>query len=296
MKNILLTGSTGFIGSHLQKKLLQENYKVYSITRSQLTDTSNIEFVYYDGTFESIKRGLENKKIDSVIHLATLFLSQHKSEQINDLMSANITFGTHLIEWMSANGVSKFINVGTYAQFFEGSSYSPQNLYAATKSAFEQILQFYLEKYLFKVVNLYFYDSYGPKDTRPKLINLILSAIKNNQPLNMSPGHQEINYVYVSDVVSAILLGLERLEIVQPATKENYCVYSNQTQTIRELVSLISKTIDIPFSPNFGAFPYRDREIKKFCPRFSLLPNWKQTTSLEEGIKILWKDLNNENQ
>lgn len=295
MKNILVTGSTGFIGSYLQKRLIEENYKVYSITRKPMENFYNVEYILYDGTFDSLKNGLANKKVDSVVHLATFFTSQHKSEQISELTNANITFGTHLLDWMSTNNVFKFMNIGTYAQFMEGSDYKSQNLYSATKSAFEQILFFYLEKFLFKVVNLYFYDSYGPKDTRPKLINLILKSIKDNQKLDMSPGLQEINYVYVKDVVSAIMIGLERLEHLEPSIKENYCVYSQQTQTIRELVNIISKTLEVPVSPNFGAYPYRDREIKVFKPRFPLIPGWKQTVSLEEGIKILWKDLNHEN-
>lgn len=290
MKNILITGGTGYIGSNVLAQL-NSKYNFYSLVRnpSPAPFANHIKQIHYNGTYSSIQESLKNIAIDSVLHMATLFKAQHKSEDIPDLMNANLTFGCQILEWMSKNNIKEIINIGTYAQSIDGINEKSQNLYTTTKSAFERFLDFYTESFDFKTINLYFYDTYGPKDTRPKLINLIINALSKNEKLGMSPGDQEICYLFINDVVEAIDHSLQMLSKVESQKIHKYSLYSSEIVTVKELVQIAESTLDKKLNSEFGFYPYRKNEIMKFKARYPILPNWNAKTKISDGIKQILK-------
>ncbi|NLH00272.1 MAG: NAD(P)-dependent oxidoreductase [Chloroflexi bacterium] len=239
---------------------------------------------------------MKDNQIDIVIHLATYFTSKHKTDEIRKLFESNILLGTYILELMKNHGVKKFINTSTYATSIDGSNYNPQNLYSATKKAFEDILIFYVKSEKMQAVNLELSDTYGLGDSRPKFINLLLEAIKEDREFNMSPGEQEICYIHVNDVVRAYLRAIDML--VKDDTKEidNYSVYGDEVLTLNQLVSKVQDICGKNIQVNKGVYPYREREIMKFKPKYSRLPGWQPQVSLRQGIfEILRGGATNEN-
>ena len=182
-KRYLITGGTGFIGSHIAKKLVDLGNEVYILVR----DSSNLDllkgyekkisFQEYNGTYLSLEKALKTSKPDLVFHLASVFISRHKPDDIDGLISSNILFGTKLVEAMVQNGASALINASTSWQHFKNSDYSPVNLYAATKQGMEDIIKYYVEAENLSVVHLKLFDTYGPNDPRPKLMNLLKKSV-----------------------------------------------------------------------------------------------------------------------
>lgn len=287
MKTILITGSTGFIGQNVLKKL-GHKYNFICLNRSNKSNQS----IIYDGTYESIQNGLKDKKIDTILHLATLFKSQHKSGDITDLISSNITLGCHLLEWAMQNKIHNLINFGSYAQSIDGTNDISQNLYTTTKTAFEKLIEYYVQNFELKCLNLYLYDTYGPGDTRPKLINLIINALLKNEKLGMSPGDQEICYLYIDDVLSAIELAIDTVESLNKNEFKKYGLYNKEVVTVKNLVKLTESTLGKKLNSDFGFYPYRKNEIMLFKPRYPLLPNWQPKTKLSEGILNIVKEKN----
>jgi nucleoside-diphosphate-sugar epimerase len=212
-KNILLTGGNGYIGQALINQLLDNNYNVISLIRTKNINSNNAyKEICYDGSFESISRNLIDEKIDIVVHLATLFLTNHNPSQINELITSNITLGTHLLELCKERSINYFINTSTYAISVNGIDYDPQNLYAATKKSFLDIQKFYeLICINTNFINLELFDTYGIGDNRPKFINLLIDSIKNNRDFNMSAGNQEISYQYIEDVCNAYITLIDNI-------------------------------------------------------------------------------------
>ena len=141
----LVTGGTGFIGSHLVEHLRSAGWEVHMLVRPN-TEHADISLAgggihpYYGKTSDVIN-AMERSRPDVVFHLASLFLAQHNSQQIVPLIESNVLLGVQVLEAMSSAGVKLLVNTGTSWQHFHSGSFRPVNLYAATKQAFEDIYQ-----------------------------------------------------------------------------------------------------------------------------------------------------------
>ena len=140
-KTTLITGSTGFIGSHLTRHLVEKGWDVHVVVRPTsnmrpLTDVmKRISIHVHDGTTAQLMGIMKNSKPIILFHLAAHFLAEHSYNDIEPLIQSNVLFGNQLIESMVNRDVFHLINTGTSWQHFENKNYSPANLYAATKQA-----------------------------------------------------------------------------------------------------------------------------------------------------------------
>ena len=97
--NILLTGATGFIGSNLLLHI-PEDCRCYALVRPT-TDISHLQCAdihVFDGDVDALASFLREKKISGILHLASLYLSSHRSEDVAPLVSSNVTFGASVLE------------------------------------------------------------------------------------------------------------------------------------------------------------------------------------------------------
>jgi nucleoside-diphosphate-sugar epimerase len=289
-RSALITGATGFIGKHLTTKMVSDDWDIHIIVRKN-SDLDVIDSVRnkltiheYDGTVNSTMRIFHSVKPIIVFHLASKFLSSHEGKDIEDLIRSNITFGSHILEATVSNGCFSLINTGTSWQHFTDAVYNPVNLYAATKQAFEDIILFYTESTELKAINLKLFDTYGPDDSRKKLIPLLKKTISTNDKLIMSPGEQLIDLVYIDDVVHAYLKAAEILLSGKCLKNETYGVSSEQPVSIKKLVELIERLTDHKFNISWGERNYREREVMIPWNNFNKLPGWKPEISLIEGL------------
>lgn len=262
----LVTGASGFIGGHLIEFLVDRGWEVHVLMRpSSKMDPAWIARGvlphYFDGNYGQMRHALTNSKPSVVFHLASKFLATHSSFDIQDLIQSNILFGTYLLEAMNEANVKNLVNVGTSWQNYEGNKYSPVNLYAATKQAFEAIIQYYSDAKKIKVITMKLSDTYGPSDNRKKLLNYLRDQIHCGNSLEMSPGYQRLDLVHISDVLEALLIAAQRLITNQAIGGEVYSVTGGKPVQIRELIGLIEGVLNRPITVNWGGRSYREREV-----------------------------------
>ncbi|MGX9366267.1 NAD-dependent epimerase/dehydratase family protein [Desulfoplanes sp. PS50] len=279
-KTALITGATGFVGSHLARRLVKDGWTVHAIVRSSskrdlIHDIEDsIYFHIYNGTVDSMQEIFAESRPDTIFHLASLFLSQHQPQDITALIQSNITFGTHLAEAAVANDCFQFINTGTSWQHYENEDYNPVNLYAATKQAFEDILKYYVEAHALKVVTLKLFDTYGPDDPRPKLMNLLKRAAETGETLEMSPGEQLIDLVHVDDVVEAFCTAQELIGKMDGSVMNDYGISSNNPRSLRDIVTEIENELGKKITVHWGGKPYRIREVMIPWNSSDSIPGW----------------------
>jgi len=288
---VLITGATGYIGKNLCGFLQNRQVEVLAVVRkeSNLSGIQGIPYFVYDNTTESLINAIAEFQPDVVVHLATCFIGRHMADQIEDLVDSNILFGVRLLEAMSSCGVNRFINTATAWQYVGNSPYRPVSLYAATKQALEDILVYYTEDRGIKVITLILNDTYGPVDSRPKVLNLLKNVVKTGQVLEMSPGEQEMNFLYIDDVVSAYWIAIQRcMSSETPA--EVFDVMSSKAIPLRQVAELFEKVNGITLPVKWGAKPYREKEIMKAYQPKKPLPGWKPLISMEEGLQLFFAD------
>jgi len=289
---ILVTGASGFIGRQFCQ-YYNSQFEITALVRNPADfNITGVNVCNYDGHYDSIYKALDG--IDVVIHLATYYVAEHQEKDVLPLVNANITFGTLLLEAMAEQGINKFLNIGTTWQKFEG-DYRYANLYAATKQAFQEIVNWYSDAKGFSVLNLHLNDTYGEEDSRKKIIQLLIETAQSGKCLDMSLGEQRFETCYITDVLNALKVSLKYLKCFENHQNETYSILTGQDCSLKDLVKKVQEIMALPINIKWGVRPYRDREVMKPpYEHYSVLPNWSPKVSLENGLKKMIRKKNKE--
>lgn len=277
----LVTGASGFVGSRLVRRLVRDGWETAALLRpaSKTTELGpeggRLHFVRTPGGFDSLAGIMDEFRPTHVFHTAACTFHDYQPAQVREFVDTNIGFGADLVEAMLAKGIRHLVNTGTSWQHYEGATYSPVNLYAATKQAFEDLLHYYVEARGLQVVTLKLFDTYGSDDPRPKLLNLLALARANKRQLPLSPGEQILDLVWVEDVVRAYACGVEMFG-AGPGFHRVYALSGQDRMTLKQFMELYRETTGEVPPVLLGARPYRAREV--MVPWTGpVLPGWAPT-------------------
>ena len=123
---ILVTGATGFVGQHLLPYLEKKGHEVYALVRPS-TDGSKVytnHLYVFEDDIEHLASYLLENHVDGIIHLASLYIAEHKPEDIKNIVTSNVYLGTAVMEAAVKAGVKWFLNTGTIWQNYNVEPYS----------------------------------------------------------------------------------------------------------------------------------------------------------------------------
>jgi nucleoside-diphosphate-sugar epimerase len=275
-QKILITGSTGFIGTNVINFLLKKNIYIYDILRNknkknkkikELKKNKNYLPIFYK-TFNELEKKLKKKKIDIVINCATYYTSQNSIKNIENLIKTNVIFCSIILEILK-NKITKFINFGSMMEYSKGNYFSPRNFYAITKYFFQKIEEFYKLKYKnIKFYDLKLYETYGDRDSRNKLIPTIIKNYKKNKKIKIASKNLKMNFVHIESLMKII-----NMIIFNKIKEGEYCVKNNRFIEIRKLINslnikltkkikikYLSTKVDFIVNNKLKKFPYWDDE------------------------------------
>lgn len=288
---IFITGATGFIGKHLVKKLVEEGHQItINLFGEEKTPFDDTVLIYNlnEANIQKDTDYLTRESFDGIIHLASLYLTVHKPEDSVKLIDTNVRFSTYILECASQAKVKWFINTGTFWQNYQNADYSPVNLYAATKQAFESIAQYYIETNQIRFCTLRLCDTYGFKDTRPKIFNLWEKIAKSGETLEMSLGEQIIDISFIDDIVDAFILLATHLHRNKKEIGNGsvYAVKAEKRYSLKQLAVLYEEATGCKLQIKWGEKPYRDREVLVPWENGNVVPGWEPKIKIEKGIKL----------
>lgn len=265
--NILVTGHTGFIGSHLCERLSKEHDLFFLIrphSEKDILGDNGKTFIFVEDNILELHEFIYKNKIDGIIHLASLYIQRHIVTDVNNLIKTNIFLGTAILEAAYNTDIKWFINTGTIWQNYNVPPYSeiynPVNLYAATKQAFIDIAKYYVDISNIRFCTIKLCDTYGPNDTRRKIYSLFEENAKTGEKLKMSPGEQRIDILHIDKVVDGFVKLIHFLE-KNVELRDEYVLTSGNHYTLKELARRYEKDNDVKLNIEWGALPYRNREV-----------------------------------
>ncbi len=257
----LVTGSTGFIGRRLCAILTEQGWPPVVAKRGDDID------------------GIMRATLpDVVFHLAGAYVRDHEATDVANLVQSNVEYGGHLLESMRTNGITRIVVASSLWTLP-----APRNLYAATKLAFDQILNYYCDTGVIVATNLLLGDTYGPEDRRGKIVSRMFDAIVRDEELPMTPGDQIIDIVHVNDVCSAFL---------QCALYDGgwgQWALRGERVSLRTLAGMIEQATGKLLRARWGALPYPLHQVMRPV-EFPSLPGWAPMIPLRQGLAQLTAD------
>ena len=316
MKNILITGGAGFIGSHVVKHFVKK-YSDYNIVNlDKLTYASNLNFLLDISAsdnytfvqadicnFSKIQKVFLKYKITDVIHLAAESHVDNSIENALEFAKTNILGTINLLELSRKNWNKKNKNLfyhistdevfGTLDEngiFREESRYDPHSPYSASKASADHFVRAFYDTHKLPIIISNCSNNYGPNQHKEKLIPTVINSLINKSKIPVyGNGLNVRDWLYVEDHVEAIDLIFHRGNV-----GETYCIGGNNEIRNLDLIKLIIKQFDsikkyknssidlINFVKDRLGHDYRYAiDISKIRNELG----WKPKTSIDIGLK-----------
>ena len=266
MKNILITGGAGFIGSHVVKHFVKK-YSDYNIVNlDKLTYASNLNFLLDISAsdnytfvqadicnFSKIQKVFLKYKITDVIHLAAESHVDNSIENALEFAKTNIIGTINLLELSRKNWVNNSNNLfyhistdevfGTLDEngiFREESRYDPHSPYSASKASADHFVRAFYDTHKLPIIISNCSNNYGPNQHKEKLIPTVINSLINKSKIPVyGNGLNVRDWLYVEDHVEAIDLIFHRGNV-----GETYCIGGNNEIRNLDLIKLIIKQFD----------------------------------------------------
>jgi len=296
MKNFLITGGAGFVGSHLAEELINRKNEVTILDDLNTGKMTNIEkikdkinFIKGDIRDQVILKEICQDK-DGIFHLAARASVQESFIKSKEYQDVNVKGTENIFRQAKKNGIkvvyassSSVYGNPTKLPITENSSLNPINPYAQTKVDKENLAKKYAENGL-KVIGMRYFNIFGERQSKEYagVVKLFLERIEKKLPPKINgDGLQSRDFVYVGDVVKANILAME--------SNIDYAflnVGTNTNISVLELAKTIIKAANLDLIPIFG--PALEGDVKVTIADISLinkLLDWNPTITIQKWLE-----------
>lgn len=274
---IAVTGANGFIGKNLVSTLKSKGFDVLEISRSKGIDLKN---------WNEVK---DLAPCDHIIHLAARTFVPDSFDNPREFYLDNHSLTVHALE-LARKWKARFTYMSSYLygppQYIpvdEKHSVNPHNPYAQTKHLSEELCQAYARDFGIDVLSFRLFNIYGPGQIGSFLIPEVIEKLQANPSIQLKDPRPKRDYVYVKDVVAAILAGLEAefsgFEALNLGTGSSTSV----EDLLQHFVELMEGDIQVSYSHE-----YRKGEVLDSVAdltRLKQVLNFSPQTSLKEGLR-----------
>jgi len=308
MTNVLITGATGFIGSNLTAKLVEDGYDVYGLIRhaskrdlqSLSTVLDRLHLVEGDlAEYHSISSAIRATQPEFVLHLGALTPVRLSFEDPFPYISINFEGTVNVVHAILEKAPKARLIYASTAEVYgwqekneaikETAVLNPASPYAVTKEAADQYIRMAMRIYDLRATILRPINTYGRRE-KGYFIEYIISTMLRNETCYIGAPESIRDYMYIDDHVNAYLLAIQS----EKAVKEVFNVSPGNPVTNREVASIIATMIGFSGKIVYNTYPpgYPQRPAD-WDPGYLVLDGakirrtlgWKPIVTLEEGLR-----------
>ncbi len=295
---VLLTGATGFLGSHFLRHLLINGDDVAILIRessntwriSDLVSSKKLCIIY--SSMQSIsdaRTQISDFSPDIVYHLAWQGGNSSVYQEDPNQVFSNLEGTLELIRISSECGVKAWIGMGTAVEYGEFNGIfnekmipKPISLYGLSKYTTGLLVEKLCSIYGLRFVWIRPFWTYGPYDDRLRLIPYVILSLLYNKRPKLTLGEQKWDYLYVDDAIEALyVLG------VNHNAQGVFNLGSGQTIVLRDLVEYMRDKINRKISLVFGEVPYKNGQIMHLQADINKIKNvtdWNPQIPINVGL------------
>lgn len=302
---VLVTGATGFVGSHLVRRLLADGAEVHALTTAvtgvhgaRLVDIRD-RITLHEGDLadrRALDALVDRARPTHVLHLGGYTHAGTSWQHVDECVRANVQGTANLLQALAGSGYRRFVNVGTGDVYGdvgppcrEDGPVRPLSPYAATKYAAECLCRVFHEGYGWPIVMLRPFNAYGPGQAADRVIPEVITRAIRGEGIRMTGGRQTREFNFVEDLVD----GLVRAASVAGVEGELFNLGCGEDISIRDVTTLVLDLLGNPATASFGALPERPTEARAMrsdSTRAREILGWKPEHSLVDGLEktIAW--------
>ena len=301
MNKLLVVGGTGFIGYHLSKKAQSKGWKVTSISLGLPKIKRRIKRVKYMKLDITKKNQIKKKLLDNftyVVNLAGHTSNINNKKYQKKIYDSHLRGSKNLMNFFLKKKIKNFIQIGSSAEYGltsspqkEDDKCKPNNTYGIAKLGATNYLLKLAQKKNFKGNILRFFQVYGPRQGKTRVVPQILYSCYKNKIFPTSDGKQIRDFCFIDDAIKSIFKILNKKQIYGQIFNIGY----GKGISIKSLINEIQK-ITKSGTPVYGQFKQRSYENLRLVPdikKAKKILNWKPTTSLRLGLKKTLKYIKN---
>ena len=292
-KIAVVTGAAGFAGYHVTERLVKDGYFVYALLRTnskhneRLNHFTNeeLKIVYADIYEMPDLASLITEKCDIFFHLAWAGDRNDFKQQ-----TKNIQPTVWAVEQAKHLGCEKIVCIGSQAEYgvveegpiCENRLPQPICAYGAAKVSACYLSKVRAEQLQIEWVWGRIFSVYGQYEPGNRMLPYLVNEIKNNRDVNLSSCNQNWDYIYSSDVATAIVALAER-----GRSGEIYNIANGNYQCLREFVAIVIKSFDYKGKINYGEDPNPYVSLQPSVEKIKKDTGWTPQVSFDKGVELL---------
>lgn len=288
---VLVTGASGFLGSHLCDRLAALGAEVHGTSRRAWGDAGSIAKCHVvDLTSDETVDLVDLVQPDVVFHLASMVTGTRDLGSTIPIMNANLATTVNLLAAVAREPRTKVVLAGSMEEPApDSTSAIPASPYAAAKWAATGYARMFHALWHTQVSVLRIAMAYGPAQRDlEKLVPYVISTLLRGEEPTISGGTRLIDWVYVDDVVDAFLSAAEH----EAAAGHTFDIGSGVPISIRETVDFLHAVVSPTVTPRYGARPDRLLEGARISDlkRTTEVLGWRPTVGFEDGMRrtVAW--------
>ena len=301
-KRVAVTGAAGFIGMHLLRGLHAAGANIVAIAvtsgHSERLDSLPfpVERTIVDG-IANMGDAVRQAKADYVIHLSAFISTERSLRAVQDTVEQNLLPTISLLTAASEAGAGRVILMGSCEEYSHNVTpfdtvlaTDPSSPYGASKAAATAYASMFTNSFRLPTVVLRPSVVYGPGQSPRMLISQVMKALAENRAIDVTAGKQTRDFVFVEDVVDAIILSLT----VPGIEGKVWNVGSGEVVIVRDCLERIERITGRTGLIEYGKRAYIDREIfhyeLKVKETYAAF-NWRPSVMLDEGLRRTWESI-----